>query len=48
MPRKKKVEEATPTTTTSCEKAPVKEEKTTKCSPYGRKALKESAKFTIK
>ena len=48
MPRKKKVEEVEPVTTTSCDEKVEKKEENTKCSPYGRKALTESAKFTIK
>ena len=46
MPRKKKVEDEN---TISSEKEVKKEEKTTiSCSPYGRHALREAAKFTNK
>lgn len=46
MPRKKKVEDEN---TISSEKEVKKEEKTTiSCGPYGRHALRETAKFTNK
>lgn len=45
MPRKKKVEDEN---TISSEKEVKKEEKTTKCSPYGWQAVREAAKFTNK
>ena len=46
MPRKKKTEDEN---TISSEKEVKKEEKTTiSCSPYGRHALREAAKFTNK
>ena len=45
MPRKKKTEDEN---TISTEKEVKKEEKTTKYSPYGWQAVRETAKFTNK